>query len=58
MPTWPGLAHITDLQAETADSTEFLDSLRFEIGAREAYVFTPHGKVIRLPSGETPVDFA
>ena len=51
-------AHITDWQAETADSSEFLDSLRFEIRAREVYVFTPHGKVIGLPAGETPVDFA
>src|SRR6478736_6050578 len=35
------LAHISDWQAETADPGEFLDSLRFEIGAKEVYVFTP-----------------
>ena len=52
------LAHISDWQAETADPGEFLDSLRFEIGAKEVYVFTPQGKVIGLPSGATPVDFA
>jgi guanosine-3',5'-bis(diphosphate) 3'-pyrophosphohydrolase len=52
------LAHITDWQAETADPNEFLDSLRFEIGAKEVYVFTPQGKVIGLPAGATPVDFA
>ncbi len=52
------LAHITDWQAETADPNEFLDSLRFEIGAKEVYVFTPQGKVIGLPAGGTPVDFA
>jgi len=52
------LAHITDWQAETSDPGEFLDSLRFEIGAKEVYVFTPQGKVIGLPSGATPVDFA
>jgi len=52
------LAHISDWQAETADANEFLDSLRFEIGAKEVYVFTPHGKVIGLPAGATPVDFA
>jgi GTP pyrophosphokinase len=52
------LAHISDWQAETADPGEFLDSLRFEIGAKEVYVFTPHGKVIGLPAGATPVDFA
>jgi len=54
--TW--LAHISDWQAETADPSEFLDSLRFEIGAKEVYVFTPKGRVIGLPSGATPVDFA
>ncbi|TQK19543.1 GTP pyrophosphokinase [Microbacterium sp. SLBN-154] len=52
------LAHISDWQAETADPGEFLDSLRFEIGAKEVYVFTPKGRVIGLPSGATPVDFA
>ncbi|MFP7760526.1 RelA/SpoT family protein [Marisediminicola sp. LYQ134] len=52
------LAHISDWQAETVDPSEFLDSLRFEIGAKEVYVFTPQGKVIGLPAGATPVDFA
>ena len=52
------LAHISDWQAETADPGEFLDSLRFEIGAKEVYVFTPKGRVIGLPTGGTPVDFA
>jgi GTP pyrophosphokinase len=52
------LAHISDWQAETSDPTEFLDNLRFEIGAKEVYVFTPQGKVIGLPAGATPVDFA
>jgi len=57
-PDMAWLAHISDWQAETADPSEFLDSLRFEIGAKEVYVFTPKGKVIGLPSGATPVDFA
>jgi guanosine-3',5'-bis(diphosphate) 3'-pyrophosphohydrolase len=52
------LAHISDWQAETSDPGEFLDSLRFEIGAKEVYVFTPKGRVIGLPAGATPVDFA
>jgi GTP pyrophosphokinase len=52
------LAHITDWQTETTDPGEFLDNLRFEIGAKEVYVFTPQGKVIGLTAGATPVDFA
>lgn len=52
------LAHLNDWQAETDDPTEFLDSLRFEIGAKEVYVFTPKGRVVGLPLGATPIDFA
>jgi guanosine-3',5'-bis(diphosphate) 3'-pyrophosphohydrolase len=52
------LAHLSDWQEETKDPTEFLDTLRYEIGAKEVYVFTPKGKVVGLPSGATPVDFA
>ena len=52
------LAHISDWEAETEDPSEFLDTLRYEIGAKEVYVFTPKGRVIGLPSGATPVDFA
>lgn len=52
------LAHISDWQADTHDPGEFLESLRFEIGAREVYVFTPKGRVVGLPADATPVDFA
>jgi GTP pyrophosphokinase len=52
------LAHLSDWQAETTDPSEFLETLRYEIGAKELYVFTPKGKVIGLPAGSTPVDFA
>ena len=52
------LKHLSDWQADTQDPGEFLDALRFEIGAKEVYVFTPKGKVIGLPSGATAVDFA
>jgi len=49
---------LLDWQRETADPSEFLDSLRFEINAQEVYVFTPRGDVVALPAGSTPVDFA
>jgi GTP pyrophosphokinase len=52
------LKHLSDWQAETQDPGEFLDALRFEIGAKEVYVFTPKGKVVGLPTGATAVDFA
>jgi GTP pyrophosphokinase len=52
------LRQLVDWQRETADPAEFLESLRFDLGAAEVYVFTPKGQVIALPQGATPVDFA
>ncbi len=52
------LKHLSDWQHETADPSEFLDALRFEIGAKEVYAFTPKGRVVGLTKGSTPVDFA
>ncbi|MCL3862321.1 bifunctional (p)ppGpp synthetase/guanosine-3',5'-bis(diphosphate) 3'-pyrophosphohydrolase [Actinotalea sp. K2] len=52
------LRQLVDWQRETADPSEFLDSLRFEIRGAEVFVFTPKGDVMALPSGSTPVDFA
>ncbi|SOC54275.1 RelA/SpoT family protein [Ornithinimicrobium cerasi] len=52
------LRQLIDWQQETADPGEFLDSLRYEMGAAEVYVFTPGGDVLALPAGATPVDFA
>jgi GTP diphosphokinase / guanosine-3',5'-bis(diphosphate) 3'-diphosphatase len=52
------LRQLVDWQRETEDPAEFLDSLRFDLGSAEVYVFTPRGEVIALPQGATPVDFA
>lgn len=52
------LRQLVDWQRETADPTEFLDSLRYEMSGNRVYVFTPRGEVMDLPAGSTPVDFA
>ncbi len=52
------LRQLVDWQQETTDPGEFLESLRFDLGASEVFVFTPKGDVIALPQGGTPVDFA
>ncbi len=52
------LRQLLDWQREAQEPEEFLDTLRFDLGANEVYVFTPKGDVIGLPSGSTPVDFA
>jgi guanosine-3',5'-bis(diphosphate) 3'-pyrophosphohydrolase len=49
---------LADWQRETADPSEFLDSLRFEINSTEVYAFTPKGDVVSLPQDSTSVDFA
>jgi guanosine-3',5'-bis(diphosphate) 3'-pyrophosphohydrolase len=52
------LRQLLDWQRETQEPGEFLDSLRFDLGAGEVYVFTPKGDVIALPADSTAVDFA
>ena len=45
------LRQLLDWQREVQEPEEFLDSLRYDLGASEVYVFTPKGDVIALPSG-------
>jgi GTP pyrophosphokinase len=52
------LRQLVEWQRETEDPDEFLDSLRYDLGSSEVFVFTPKGDVVALPSQATPVDFA
>ncbi|WP_375476213.1 RelA/SpoT family protein [uncultured Jatrophihabitans sp.] len=52
------LRQLLDWQREAQEPEEFLDTLRFDLGANEVYIFTPKGDIVGLPSGSTPVDFA
>ncbi|MFQ5558534.1 MAG: RelA/SpoT family protein, partial [Acidimicrobiales bacterium] len=52
------LSRIVEWQSETSDPTEFMSNLKLDLDQDEVYVFTPKGKVIELPLGATPVDFA
>lgn len=40
------------------DAKEYMNNLSHDIFEANVYVFTPMGKVINLPSGATPLDFA
>ena len=40
------------------DAKEYYDSLRQDIFEANVYVLTPQGKIIELPNGATPIDFA
>lgn len=40
------------------DSEDFIESLKLDLYPKDVYAFTPMGKVIQLPRGSTPIDFA
>ena len=44
--------------SELSDPAEFLTSLKAEVMGDDIYVYTPGNKVIQLPVGSTPIDFA
>lgn len=52
------LREILDLQQETNDAQEFVESLKMDFFADLVFVFTPKGEVIELPVGSVPLDFA
>ena len=52
------LGRMVDWQAETSDPQQFMETLRTDLEEDEVFVFTPKGRVITLPAGSTPVDFA
>ena len=43
---------------EDGNSEEFLESVKVDLYPDKVYVFTPKGRILRLPSGATVVDFA
>ena len=49
---------LLELQQSTGNSLEFIENVKTDLFPEEIYVFTPKGKIIKLPLGSTPVDFA
>ncbi|MCU6711130.1 bifunctional (p)ppGpp synthetase/guanosine-3',5'-bis(diphosphate) 3'-pyrophosphohydrolase [Paenibacillus sp. J5C_2022] len=54
--TW--FREILELQNETRDAAEFMESLKMDFFSDLVFVFTPSGEVIELPAGSVPLDFA
>jgi guanosine-3',5'-bis(diphosphate) 3'-pyrophosphohydrolase len=54
----PWLNRIIDWQSETTDPDEFMQNLKIDLEQDEVFVFTPKGKVVTMPMGATPIDFA
>ncbi|MBM7688796.1 GTP pyrophosphokinase [Enterococcus ureilyticus] len=49
---------ILELQDESYDASEFMESVKGDIFSDKVYVFTPTGEVTELPKGSGPLDFA
>ena len=43
---------------QDADAEEYVQSLKIDMFNDEVFVFTPKGRIVSLPSGSTPIDFA
>ncbi len=52
------LQSLIDIQDETHDANEFLEHVKIDLFPDAVYVFTPMSKILALPRGATPVDFA
>ncbi len=52
------LRQLVEWQRDMRDSTEFLSTLKVDLYPEEVYTFTPRGRVVVLPRGATPIDFA
>src|SRR6266404_6328636 len=54
--TW--MRQLIEWSQELQEPGEFLSTLRVDLAPVEVYAFTPKGRVLELPYGATPVDFA
>lgn len=52
------LLPLVETNEENEDSEDFIESLKLDLFPKDVYTFTPMGKVIQLPRGATPLDFA
>jgi RelA/SpoT family (p)ppGpp synthetase len=49
---------LLEMQRNAGDSMEFIEHVKKDLFPDEVYVFTPKGRILELPRGATPVDFA
>jgi GTP diphosphokinase / guanosine-3',5'-bis(diphosphate) 3'-diphosphatase len=52
------LKSLLEIQSESGDPIEFLESIKLDLFPDEVYVFTPKGKILSLRRGATAIDFA
>lgn len=54
--TW--MQSLIEMQQQAGDATEFLEHVKIDLFPDAVYVFTPKSRIVSLPRGATPVDFA
>jgi len=52
------LRSLMEWRQEVTDASEFMDAMKTDVFRDRVYTFTPKGKLIDLPTGATPIDFA
>jgi GTP pyrophosphokinase len=52
------LLPLVETTQDAEDSEDFIESLKLDLYPKDVYAFTPMGKIIQLPRGATPLDFA
>src|SRR5215468_2658540 len=52
------MRQLIEWSQEMQEPGEFLNTLKVDLAPAEVYAFTPKGRVLELPRGATPVDFA
>ena len=52
------LRQLLEWQREVTGTAEFIESVKQDIFHDQVFVYTPKGRIIELPAGSTPVDFA
>ena len=52
------LRQLVEWQQDMRDPGEFMSTLKVDLYPEEVYCFTPKGRVIMLPAGSCPIDFA
>ena len=52
------MRQLIEWSQELQEPGEFLSTLKVDLAPVEVYAFTPKGRVLELPQGATPVDFA
>jgi GTP pyrophosphokinase len=52
------MRQLIEWSQEMQEPSEFLSTLKVDLAPVEVYAFTPKGRVLELPRGATPIDFA